>query len=102
MDNNETLEQLDDELDKALLSAIKNGVDTIVGTGKNAHVECLPASAAILNVARQRLRDLNFSKIRTPGTAADELANEMGITNEDTLKMPSMKDYEAARDREAV
>ena len=54
-------EQLSDELDKMLLARVLSG----------------EATAAELNVARQRLKDLGISKVVTPGSDLARLAQEI-------------------------
>lgn len=57
----EVQQSLSDALDKALLASILGG----------------EATAAELNVARQRLKDLGISKIVTPGSDLARLADEI-------------------------
>jgi len=70
-------EQLADTLDSQLLDAIKGDAP----------------SAAMLNVARQRLRDLGMTKVTLPGDPTDELAKELGFAKDPKiLKLPPMDD----------
>ena len=67
-------EKLDEALDKKLLEALKD-----------------EPTAAILNVARQRLKDLNFNKVPTGEDAASEMAEALGFRqNPNVLKMPGL------------
>ena len=67
-------EELSDELDKALLKGIQEGVEVPTEDG----VVTIAAPAAFLNVARQRLKDLGISKVVTPGSDLARLAAEIG------------------------
>ncbi len=55
-------EQLSDELDRLLLARVLSG----------------EATAAEMNVARQRLKDLGISKVVAPGSDLARLAEEIG------------------------
>ena len=83
-----TIEELDEELDKALLGIIRNGEIVV---DKKGNIVKLTPSAAILNAARQRLRDLGVNKLIQPNSDIANLAEEMGIENANTLKMPGME-----------
>ena len=74
--HDETLEALDAELDKELLAQVKGGMIVKDDAGKAVK---LSTPAAVLNVARQRLRDLGYSKKVLPGTSAAEMADELDL-----------------------
>ena len=69
-------EQISDELDKALLKAIKAS----------------EPNATMLNVARQRCRDLGLTKIILPGDPVKQMADELGLEDPTILKMPPLSD----------
>ncbi len=76
-------EQLDQELDKQLLAAVKAD----------------DPPAAILNTARQRLKDLGYTKIATGKSPADEMADELGLNSDpNILPMPIIEDYDDETD----
>jgi hypothetical protein len=75
-----TQEQLSDELDAALLAAVKL---------QKASAE---PNAAILNAATARLKALGITKMVDPNSDAGKLAAECGLTDPNVLKMPSISD----------
>ena len=77
-------ERISDALDATLLKVIKKGTPlqdkdgNIILDPKGKPIMS-PPSAAFLNVARNRLRDLGITKVVTEGDSADELAAELGL-----------------------
>ena len=91
-------ERLSDKLDKQLLDVVKKGVplydkdgDAVVDAkGKPVYG---PPTAAYMNVARQRLRDLGITSTVPAGSAADKLAEECGLKDPDfKVRMPELSD----------
>ncbi len=83
---------LDEALDRQLLDIIVNGRLVI---GPDGHIVkdddnkpiFRPASAADLNAARGRLKDLGITKLVLPGSVTDTLATQLGLEpGEDPVK----------------
>ncbi len=88
-------------LDEHLLDAISNGAplldekgDPVLDAEGNAIRR--PPSAAILNTARQRLKDLGITKIMVEGDATDEIRKWLGLVEGEnpleTLKLPKLSE----------
>lgn len=67
------IERLSDELDKALLDVLVNGREIMTPDGPQR----LQASAADLNVIRQRLKDAGVSAVATEENPIGSLIREM-------------------------
>lgn len=85
----ETQKALSDALDELLLDVIRNGRTDEEGNP-------VKATAADMNAAITRLKNLGIDKIVEPGSAAAELAKECGLDNPDILKFPAISDEEDA------
>ncbi len=75
---------LSDVLDKVLLQVIRKGMPLLNKDGKaildnKGKPIFTPATANYLNVARQRLRDLGYTKIAAEGDEIEQLAKELGL-----------------------
>lgn len=86
-----TQEQLSKELDKKLLARITKGYKVVdKATGK---LKTIAATAADLNVARQRLKDLGLTQLVNAGDSAATLAKEIGFERDHKiLDMPPLSD----------
>ena len=79
------LQDLADQLDGVLIEAIKAMREG--GT--------LAPNAAVLNVARQRLKDLGFTKVLTGDDPLREFAEEVGM-EQATIPFPNADDEDVA------
>jgi len=100
----EVLENLSDKLDAVLLRLIKTGIPLKDSKGNpilDADGKPIlgPPSAAVLNVARQRLKDLGIDKMIVSGDPVEELAREVGLEDPDRLKFPDMPEGDDAASR---
>lgn len=89
-----TREKISDELDKVLLKVLKEGVPLRDRDGalilKRGKVVKGPPSAAFLNAARQRLRDLGITKVAAQGDSVSSLVKEMGLRGEKFRRLPPL------------
>jgi hypothetical protein len=91
--------ELSEALDKELLDVIRNGNPVVDDKGnavKDAKGKPVrqPASAAHFKVAHERLRFLGIGKVPQHGDAASQLADELGIHDPQTLKLPGVNTTE--------
>lgn len=89
-DCTQTQQALSDELDKALLTAIKDGVTIVTDSG----VAQVTAGAAYMNVARQRLKDLGVTKQAQAGDVLTQLRDEIkkGGGTLEAVPLPPLSD----------
>jgi len=88
MDATQTQHDLSDELDKALLKAVRKSKKDMKGKDGKINV-------SVLNAATNRLRALGITKVVLPESEAVKLAEELGLDNPDTLKFPGISDDKA-------
>jgi hypothetical protein len=88
----DTREQMDRELDEALLAALRFEKQVATGTGSDDGKPQRP-SPAILNAVIARLKMLGYEAPKGEDSVAEKLARECGITP-DTVKMPGVDDGE--------
>jgi hypothetical protein len=86
----ETLEEMGDQFDRALLGVLKKGRQVM---DKEGQVQVVEASAADLNVIRQRLKDCGITSMATSGSPIGNIVEEMRKRN---LKMPEIDHGEDA------
>ena len=84
MSSDNTLEEMAGEFDKLLLSVLKQGRQIMDKEGNPQTVE---ASAADLNVIRQRLKDCGITSMATQGSPIGNIVEEM---RKRKLKMPDL------------
>jgi hypothetical protein len=75
MTTKKQLQSLHDAMTKALLDAVTEGVPVV--NEKTGEVIKAPAPAAILNVARQFLKDNNIEAIAVPGSPLKSLVDNL-------------------------
>lgn len=80
----ETLEQMGDQFDKALLGVLKNGRQVM---DKEGEIQTIEPSAADMNVIRQRLKDCGITSMATSGSPIGNIVEEMRKRN---LQMPEL------------
>lgn len=67
-------EELSDALDRELLKGVTSGITIIDKDGNPVKID---PPAALLNVARQRLKDLGIPAIGAPSSGLEQLAAEL-------------------------
>jgi len=92
-----TQEQISEELDVTLLESVRC-VKSALKAG--AELGDIRGAAALLNVARQRMRDLGISKAVTPGDAAALLAQEIGASLTDMPEDELEEELDAGSSRQ--
>ena len=92
-----TQEQISEELDVTLLESVRT-VKSALKAG--AELGDIRGAAALLNVARQRMRDLGISKAVTPGDAAALLAQEIGASLTDMPEDELEEELDAGSSRQ--
>ena len=92
-----TQEQISEELDVTLLESVRT-VKSALKAG--AELGDIRGAAALLNVARQRMRDLGISKVVTPGDAAALLAQEIGASLTDMPEDELEEELDAGSSRQ--
>ncbi|MFA4972308.1 MAG: hypothetical protein WC683_06820 [bacterium] len=93
-DADPVLRDLSDELARALLDAIRNGVDAV--DQKTGEIRKVAASASHLNVARQLLKDNGISRKPVEGQTLAELADELRIHPMPPMSNEDLKDEAVA------
>jgi len=93
----DTVSQLSDALDVLLLRTIRDGVPLRDSHGQvrrdeRGEILLRPATAAEMQAARGRLRDLGAMPMIPEGSAADELADELDYEIPETIKLPSISE----------
>lgn len=84
------LEKMSEAFDQALLKILKDGREVINRDGDTARVE---ATAADLNVVRQRLKDCGITAMPTASNPIGNIVAEMQMRG---LSMPEVDDGEDA------
>ncbi len=78
---------LSDQLDEALLAGVRLAKGAMA-SGKD--IEEIKGAAALLNVARQRLKDLGYDKVVQPGSVLDQISKEMGLDDGKIFELPPL------------
>ena len=86
----DTLETMGNEFDSHLLGVLKKGRQVM---DKDGNIQTIEASAADLNVIRQRLKDCGITSMATSGSPIGNIVEEMRKRN---LKMPEVDNSEDA------
>ena len=88
-------EQLDAELDAALLDALQHGVTV---SDKEGNVLTVTAPHQYLEIARKRLADLGLTKVVDSESDAAKIASELQLYNPNIydVKLPDVDDGEQA------
>ena len=100
-----TQEQISEELDVTLLESVRTVKSALkharrASGGAGAELGDIRGAAALLNVARQRMRDLGISKAVTPGDAAALLAQEIGASLTDMPEDELEEELDAGSSRQ--
>lgn len=92
------VEDIADVHDRKLLDILENGATVIDKDGESRKVT---PSAAFFNVARQRLKDMGYTKVPTQGDALDRMAGPLGFV-QGAGELPPLSEDDDDATKEAV